>query len=141
MPLSARQDGADQGDPGPPNGPGPISPVHGCGIPPQRNAHLSTCLQWLPRLHTDPDSSGSVRTQQVPPAMHQAQHKKLMEVTEDCKNQVVQVRRQMVDVELAAMEKISCMERDLKDALRACDDAEMQLKLQADNLSLKLTQA
>jgi len=73
--------------------------------------------------------------------MHQAQHKKLMEVTEDCKNQVVQARRQMADAELAAMEKISRMERDLKDALRARDDAEMQVKLQADNLSLKLTQA
>jgi hypothetical protein len=74
-------------------------------------------------------------------AMHQAQHKKLMEVTEDCKNQVVQARRQMADAELAAMEKMSRMERDLKDALRARDEAETQLKLQADNLSLKLNQA
>jgi hypothetical protein len=74
-------------------------------------------------------------------AMHQAQHKKLMEVTEDCKNQVVQARRQMADAELAAMEKMSRMERDLKDALRARDEAETQLKLQADSLSLKLTQA
>jgi hypothetical protein len=74
-------------------------------------------------------------------AMHQAQHKKLMEVTEDCKNQVIQARRQMADAELAAMEKISRMERDLKDALRARDDAEMQVKLQADSLSLKLSQA
>jgi hypothetical protein len=74
-------------------------------------------------------------------AMHQAQHKKLMEVTEDCKNQVVQARRQMADAELAAMEKLSRMERDLKDAMRARDEAETQLKLQADTLSLKLTQA
>ena len=74
-------------------------------------------------------------------AMHQAQHKKLMEVTEDCKNQVVQARRQMADAELAAMEKMSRMERDLKDALRARDEAETQLKLQADSLSLKLNQA
>jgi hypothetical protein len=74
-------------------------------------------------------------------AMHQAQHKKLMEVTEDCKNQVVQARRQMADAELAAMEKMSRMERDLKDALRARDEAETQVKLQADSLSLKLTQA
>jgi len=74
-------------------------------------------------------------------AMHQAQHKKLMEVTEDCKNQVVQARRQMADAELAAMEKISRMERDLKDAMRARDEAETHLKLQADTLSLKLTQA
>lgn len=73
--------------------------------------------------------------------MHQAQHKKLMEVTEDCKNQVVQARRQMADAELAAMEKMSRMERDLKDALRARDEAETQVKLQADSLSLKLTQA
>jgi hypothetical protein len=73
--------------------------------------------------------------------MHQAQHKKLMEVTEDCKNQVVQARRQMADAELAAMEKMSRMERDLKDALRARDEAETQVKLQADTLSLKLTQA
>jgi len=74
-------------------------------------------------------------------AMHQAQHKKLMEVTEDCKNQVVQARRQMADAELAAMEKLSRMERDLKDAMRARDEAETQVKLQADSLSLKLTQA
>jgi hypothetical protein len=73
--------------------------------------------------------------------MHQAQHKKLMEVTEDCKNQVVQARRQMADAELAAMEKMSRMERDLKDALRARDEAETQVKLQSDTLSLKLNQA
>jgi hypothetical protein len=74
-------------------------------------------------------------------AMHQAQHKRLMEVTEECKTQVVQARRQMADAELAAMEKMSRMERDLKDALRARDEAETQVKLQADTLSLKLTQA
>jgi hypothetical protein len=74
-------------------------------------------------------------------AMHQAQHKRLMEVTEECKTQVVQSRRQMADAELAAMEKLSRMERDLKDAMRARDEAETQLKIQADTLSLKLTQA
>jgi len=68
-------------------------------------------------------------------------HKKLMEVTEDCKTQVIQARRQMADAELAAVEKTARLEHDLKEALHARDAAEVQLKHQTDTLSVKLAQA
>lgn len=71
----------------------------------------------------------------------QEHHKKLMEVTEDCKTQVAQARRQMADAELAAVEKTAKLEHDLKEALHARDTAESQLKHQADTLSRKLSQA
>jgi hypothetical protein len=74
-------------------------------------------------------------------AMMQAHHKKLMEVSEDCKTQVIQARRQMADAELAAVEKSARLDHDLKEALHARDEAESQLKHQADSLSLKLSQA
>lgn len=70
----------------------------------------------------------------------QEQHRKLMEVTEDCKTQVAQARRQMADAELAAVEKSAKLEHDLKEALHARDTAESQLKHQADTLSRKMSQ-
>src|SRR5260221_11780428 len=63
-----------------------------------------------------------------------------MDVTEDCNTQVIQVRRQMADAELAAVEKSAKLAHDLKEALRARDEAASQLKHQADSLSLKLSQ-
>src|SRR6266446_1245875 len=74
-------------------------------------------------------------------AMMQEHHKKLMEVSEDRKTQVIQARRQMADAELAAVEKTAKMAHDLKEALHARDAAESQLKHQVDSLSLKLSQA
>jgi hypothetical protein len=74
-------------------------------------------------------------------AMMQAQHKKLMEVSEDSKTQVIQARRQAADAELAAVEASAKMAHDLKEALHARDTAESQLKQQGDSLSLKLSQA
>jgi hypothetical protein len=71
----------------------------------------------------------------------QEHHQKLMEVTEDCKTQVIQARRQMADAELAAVEKASRLANDLKQALHARDAAESQLKHQADALSARLAQA
>jgi hypothetical protein len=73
-------------------------------------------------------------------AMMQDHHKKLMEVSEDCKTQVIQVRRQMADAELAAVEKSAKLAHDLKEALHARDEAEAQLKHQADTFSVKLAQ-
>ncbi len=70
----------------------------------------------------------------------QEHHRKLMEVTEDCKTQVVQARRQMADAELAAVEKSARLEHDLKEALQARDEAESQLKHQVDTLGRKLAQ-
>jgi len=73
-------------------------------------------------------------------ALMQEQHKRLMEVTEDAKNQVIQIRRQMADAEMAAVEKCAKLAHDLKEAQHARDEAESQLKHQADSLSLKLNQ-
>src|SRR5205823_10501483 len=61
-------------------------------------------------------------------AMMQDHHKKLMEVSEDCKTQVIQARRQMADAELAVVEKTARLEHDLKEALHSRDAAESQLK-------------
>lgn len=74
-------------------------------------------------------------------ALLQEHHQKLLEVTEDCKNQVIQVRRQMADAELAAVEASAKLAHDLKEALHARDVAESQLKHQADSLSRQLSQA
>jgi len=74
-------------------------------------------------------------------ALMQEHQKRLMEVTEDSKTQVIQARRQMADAELAAVEKAAKLEHDLKEALYARDTAESQLKQQADALSRQLSQA
>lgn len=74
-------------------------------------------------------------------AMMQEHHKKLMEVTEDCKNQVMQARRQAADAELATMEGSSRLAHDLKEAQRARETADAQSRQQADAFSLKLSQA
>ena len=71
----------------------------------------------------------------------QEHHRKLMEVTEESKTQVIQARRQMADAELAAMEKTAKLSHELKEAIRGRDTAEAQLKHQADSLSQKLSQA
>lgn len=74
-------------------------------------------------------------------ALMQEHHRKLMEVTEECKTQVIQARRQMADAELAVMDKTAKLSHELKEALRGRDAAEAQLKQQADSLSVKLSQA
>ena len=71
----------------------------------------------------------------------QEQHKKLMEVTEDSKTQVIQARRQAADAELTAVEATSKLTHDLTEALRGRDAAESQLKQQADAFALRLSQA
>ena len=74
-------------------------------------------------------------------AMLQEHHKKLLEVSEDCKAQVIQARRQAADAALAVEETSAKLEFDLKEALNARDVAVSQLKHQADSFSLKLSQA
>jgi hypothetical protein len=74
-------------------------------------------------------------------ALMQEHHKKLMEVSEDCKTQVIQARRQLADAELATVEKSARLAHDLKEALNARDAAESQLKHQADSYSRQLSQA
>ena len=85
------------------------------------------------------DQRAALETERT--TLMQAHHKKLQEVSEDCKNQVIQARRQAADAELAAMEASARLTQDLKDALHARDAAEGQLKQQADSLALKLSQA
>src|SRR5437667_8008853 len=74
-------------------------------------------------------------------AMMQEHHKKLLEVSEDCKTQVIQARRQAANAELAAVEASARLTHDLKEASHARDTAESQLQQQADSFSVKLSQA
>jgi hypothetical protein len=74
-------------------------------------------------------------------ALIQEHHKKLMEVTEECKTQVAQARRQMAGAELASVENSARLAHDLKEAENARDEAVTQLQQQTESLSLKLSQA
>ena len=74
-------------------------------------------------------------------ALVQEHHKKLMEVSEDCRAQVLQARRQLADAELAAEGMSAKMALETKEALNAREVACSQLQLQVESLSLQLTQA
>ena len=74
-------------------------------------------------------------------AMMEEHQKKLLAVSEDGKTQVSQLRRRLADVELAAGEKSGRLAQELKEASRARDVAESQLKDQTESLTLKLAQA
>jgi len=102
----------------------------------RQNAWSDRLTQMRQELDDQRAASEAERT-----AMMQAHHKKLMEMSEDSKTQVIQARRQAADAELAAVEASAKMAHDLKEALHARDAAESQLKQQADSLSLKLSQA
>jgi len=102
----------------------------------RQNAWSDRLTQLRQELDDQRAASEAERT-----AMMQAHHKKLMEVTEDCKTQVIQARRQTADAELAAVEKSAKLAHDLKEALHARDEAESQLKHQVDSFSLQLSQA
>ena len=73
-------------------------------------------------------------------ALIQEQHAKLMQVTEDCKAQVIEARRRMAKAELAATEKSSKLSQDLKEALSVRDVAQSELKHQADAYTVQLSQ-
>jgi len=102
----------------------------------RQNAWSDRLTQMRKELDDQRTAHESERT-----ALMQQQHEKLMEVTEDCKTQVVQARRQLADAELAAVEKTAKLAHELKEAQHARDEAESQLKHQADAFSLKLVQA
>jgi hypothetical protein len=102
----------------------------------RQNAWSDRLTQLREELDSQRAASEAERT-----TMMQEHHKKLMEVSEESKTQVIQARRQMADAELAAVEKTAKVEHDLKEALHARDEAESRLKHQADALSLKLAQA
>src|SRR5213592_4303983 len=102
----------------------------------RQNAWSDRLTQLRQELDGQRAASEAERT-----AMMHEHHKKLMEVSEDCKPQVIQARRQAANAELAALEASAKLTHDLKEALHARDTAESQLQQQADSFSLKLSQA
>ncbi len=62
--------------------------------------------------------------------MMQEHHAKLLEVSEDCKTQVAQARRQAANAELGAVEATAKLTNDLREAMLARDAAEAQLQQQ-----------
>src|SRR5437867_511163 len=102
----------------------------------RQNAWSDRLTQLRQELDDQRAASEAERT-----AMMQEHHKKLLEVSEDCKSQVIQARRQAANAELAAVEASARLAHDLKEALHARDTAEAQLQQQADSFSLKLSQA
>ena len=66
----------------------------------RQNAWSDRLTQLRQELDDQRAASEAERT-----ALMQEHHKKLMEVSEECKTQVIQARRQMADAELAAVEK------------------------------------
>jgi hypothetical protein len=73
--------------------------------------------------------------------MMQEHHKKLLEISESSKTQVLQARRQAADTELGAVEATTRLKNELKEAVRAREEAETQLKQQSETFNLKLDQA
>lgn len=84
------------------------------------------------------DQRAAAETERL--AMMQAHQKKLLEVTEDSKTQVVQARRQAASAELAATEATAKLNHDLKEAIVARDSAEEQLKQQNESFNVRLAQ-
>ena len=102
----------------------------------RQNAWSDRLTQLRQELDDQPAAAEAERT-----ALIQEHHKKLMEVSEECKTQVIQARREMADAEFVGVEKLAKLSHDLKQALHARDEAESQLTHQADSFSLKLAQA
>lgn len=102
----------------------------------RQNAWSDRLTQLTQELDTQRASSEAERA-----TMIQEHHKKLLEVSEDSKAQVLQARRQASNAELAAQEASAKLKYELKEALNARDMAVSQLQQQTAALSLKLTQA
>ncbi|HLH53489.1 MAG TPA: hypothetical protein VKY92_07725 [Verrucomicrobiae bacterium] len=102
----------------------------------RQNAWSDRLTQLRQELDSQRAASEAERT-----ALMQEHHKKLLEVSEECKTQVVQARRQAADAELAAIENSARLTHDLKEAQRARDEAESKLQQQADSFGMKLAQA
>jgi hypothetical protein len=102
----------------------------------RQNAWSDRLTQLRQELDDQRAASEAERT-----ALMQEHHKKLMEVSEDSKTQIIQARRQAADAEMESVEGSARLSHDLKEALHARDTAESQLQQQADALGLKLSQA
>lgn len=73
-------------------------------------------------------------------ALMQEQQAKLLAVTEESKTQVLQARRQLTEAQIEAVEKNAKLSHELKEALQVRDEAEFQVKQQADAFERQLTQ-
>lgn len=71
----------------------------------------------------------------------QEHHQKLLEVTEDCKTQVIQARRQLADAEIAKVEALAKLSNDLKEAIYERDRAESELKHTSESNTRQLALA
>jgi hypothetical protein len=71
----------------------------------------------------------------------QEQQAKLLAVTEESKAQVLQVRRQLMDAQMEAVEKNAKLTHELKEAMHSRDAAEFQLRQQTEVLERQLAQA
>jgi len=74
-------------------------------------------------------------------ALIQDHRRKLQAMSDDCRNQVIQVRRQWADAEQVTEEKVARLSLELKEAVQAREVAESQLKHQTDNAALQVSQA
>ncbi len=101
----------------------------------RQNAWSDRLTQMRVELDEQRAASEAERT-----AMMQAHHKKLMEVSEDAKTQIIQARRQSADADLASVEATAKLTHDLKEALHARDTSEAQLQQQVEAFSRKLSQ-
>jgi len=102
----------------------------------RQNAWSDRVTQLRQELDAQRTASETERT-----TLMQEQQKKLLEVAEESKTQVIQARRQAAAAELAAVEATARLTHDLHAAQHARDAAESQLQQQAESLSLRLTQA
>ena len=102
----------------------------------RQNAWSDRLTQLRQELDEQRTASEAERT-----ALMQEHHKKLLEVSEECKTQVIQARRQAADSELAAVEASARLTHDLKEAQRARDAAQSQLQQLTETFSLKGSQA
>src|SRR5206468_1033757 len=88
----------------------------------RQNAWSDRLTQLRQELDDQRAASEAERT-----ALMQEHQKKLLEVSEDCKTQVILARRQAANAELAAVDASAKLTHDLKEALHARDTAESQL--------------
>lgn len=102
----------------------------------RQNAWSDRLTQMRQELEAQRATSEAERS-----AMIQEHHKKLVELSEDSKNQVVQARRQASEAELAAEEKLARLTYSLKEAQDARETAVAQMQQQVESSSRKLAQA
>lgn len=102
----------------------------------RQNAWSDRVTQLTQELDAQRAASEAERTTSM-----QEHHRKLMEVSEDCKTQLAQARRQVADAELASLENSAKLAHELKEALHVRETAESQLKNQAETFARQLSQA